>query len=1646
MIVSSHVYGYASGAGISAYLTGNSYSDFYRDAVKEPTPSSGTGGPGFTVEFYSLGASLQDESPFNITLTASANAVTNGSNYYTVLWGIYADGSYTGDSISKNVYVYTVTPSVTLTETPTQTDTYTDTPTVTITPTMGACGEITYINSGFGGSQYNHQVTEFDLENTAVGPSVMLISVFADPAKVLTNVSYGGVQAVFVERAGINNNAGLRLYRIYNPPSGINTVNVTTEDYDYTVVTAVIYDNVSTIGNVSTNTGHYVYDVNTTITAQSDGDVIAAFGSVRSTSSNITWGAPTSVRIFKSYAYDRGTGNSDMFNATAGTQYTPNFLNSSAITGEVLSIIAVDLVANTYCLTSTVTETSTVTPTYTETPTLTFTATPTSTITNTPEPVMHITVVIAKDHYIPGEAISASVSGYVENYAQSVSISALTIFSGNSANWTGITSNPTPSDSETLDASGSMSGYYVNVYAVGDLTNSTTYSISLSGIASVGKYSGYDTFLLDFGMFCNGDYEYGGETHVIYVDTVTPTITNTPEYTLTSTQTPTGTQTYTATPTASITQTWTITPTYTNSPTITFTIGTSTVTGTVTATSTATKTFTVTKTVTATITGTATVTYMAVKTATPTITATVTPVRTGTATRTRTPNVTSTWTPTATKTGTVTKTATVTLSATRTPTLNVLFTRTVTGTVTRTRTATPTISMTGTRTSTITQTFTVTPTYTATPTVTPTSMPDDEQGQRLYNMFAVAVTNTAANFSGSLADRQTTGPGFYIQNLSNRYDIDLSKLRLRYWMKDEAADQGHTLDDYITAVHDAVKSYFVINEGVAGDPPAAFCYSYWESVTNSTTTFVGAAVTSASRSNQDMALDIYFTGGLLPHNEYDCNTNPPSRSQVNNNIRIKNISTLINDTNFYTNWANDWSFSNDLCDYSADKHRAGLITVYYDGREIIGQLPVETGKYDLHVDCGGFGTSTATYDFKCDRPYNGGAWGVTSYYRVDYTDLTKSFTARLTADADINIKKCDNTLLSGTTPDDDQVYRSTVRNYRYQYKGYVNNNNSANFARNVYNSWDTCDKYYGDDYFNVQVNQQTNYNFDNLPNGKYEVTFRFIELDKTVAMTNDSACNIYINGVMFISGLNVYAAKGLYSAVSETSEAQVTNGRMQITYELAGNTKYQTPRGTLAGIDLHLEEGTFTGMTPKWNCTFPIGLYDPYSPYLNPIYDSCGDYEVPIPTFTDTPTVTPTRTSCPISPTITPTVTATFIMTSTPVTCENLISSIRGNSIEIRRIIFDNNNKIVGTGGGYEGMTLQRFNFDGSLDTSLNGVGILIHNNTLGNAYGMDEGASVCEDSVGNIYIVGSSPNTSNVASMVVWSFDSVGAARTAFGGGFVYKTNTAGGSTYGDVGKAIAIDNNGKIVVAGNSFTSTNNQCVVIWRYNTDGTLDTGNFGAPNGYVVISNTAGANYDSVNDLKIDGSNNIVLTGISYSAAGKNMAIWKYNSQGNPVTTFGPYSNGALYFNSSEGRSIIIDSAGKYFVSGLYGSNMTLWKYNSDGTPDTSFGPSNGYVTDIRTDGLTCFGNSLTLDSCGRILVAGYATSGGEDLRKAIWRYRSDGSLDYLFNQGKGILIGAGDTWAYDIKVDASKKIWLAGASVEGYVLWDYQDVCNCMTP
>ena len=272
----------------------------------------------------------------------------------------------------------------------------------------------------------------------------------------------------------------------------------------------------------------------------------------------------------------------------------------------------------------------------------------------------------------------------------------------------------------------------------------------------------------------------------------------------------------------------------------------------------------------------------------------------------------------------------------------------------------------------------------------------------------------------------------------------------------------------------------------------------------------------------------------------------------------------------------------------------------------------------------------------------------------------------------------------------------------------------------------------------------------------------------------------------------------------------------------------------------------------------------------------------------------------------------------------------------------------------------------------------------------------------------------------------STGIPDTSFGTGG--KVITPVGNS-NDRAYSIAIQPDGKIVAAGYSYSSSNNDFAVV-RYNTDGTLDT-SFGGT-GKVVTP--VGNSTDRAYSIAIQPDGKIVAAGYSSRGSNDDFALVRYNTDGTLDTSFGTSGKVITPVGNSTDvvTSVAIQPDGKIVAAGYSSSSSTydfaLVRYNTDGTLDTSFGTGGKVVTPVGNSNDEAF--SVAMQADGKIVAAGYSYSSSND-DFALVRYNTDGTLDTSFGgTGKVVTpVGNSDDEALSVAIQADGKIVAAGYSI-----------------
>lgn len=309
----------------------------------------------------------------------------------------------------------------------------------------------------------------------------------------------------------------------------------------------------------------------------------------------------------------------------------------------------------------------------------------------------------------------------------------------------------------------------------------------------------------------------------------------------------------------------------------------------------------------------------------------------------------------------------------------------------------------------------------------------------------------------------------------------------------------------------------------------------------------------------------------------------------------------------------------------------------------------------------------------------------------------------------------------------------------------------------------------------------------------------------------------------------------------------------------------------------------------------------------------------------------------------------------------------------------------------------------------------------------IDEAYAIAIQSDGKIVVAGCAYNTSNSnKDFALARYNSNGSLDTTFGSGGKVTTNFD--STIGtDIAYAIKIDQNGKIVVVG---TRQNNKFAVV-RYNTNGSLDT-SFGEISGSTrkgyVITDIDSSKNDLAYSVAFDASNRIVVAGYS----GNDFCVVLYEEDGDLDTTFG--TNGIATYDlgttSDYGRAIAIQPDGKLLIGGDSNNKFALIRYESNGSNlDNGFGTSGKIITDMKNGG--DLGNALLLQPDGKIIQVG--TSSNSDTTSydfALIRYTTSGSIDSSFGvNGKvftNFIENGRNDYAYATTTDANGRIIVVG--------------------
>ncbi|MBK9332688.1 MAG: SBBP repeat-containing protein [Ignavibacteria bacterium] len=284
----------------------------------------------------------------------------------------------------------------------------------------------------------------------------------------------------------------------------------------------------------------------------------------------------------------------------------------------------------------------------------------------------------------------------------------------------------------------------------------------------------------------------------------------------------------------------------------------------------------------------------------------------------------------------------------------------------------------------------------------------------------------------------------------------------------------------------------------------------------------------------------------------------------------------------------------------------------------------------------------------------------------------------------------------------------------------------------------------------------------------------------------------------------------------------------------------------------------------------------------------------------------------------------------------------------------DNTGNIIVT--GYTGISFQydymtiKYNSSGveQWSKSYNGTGNYV-----------DYANYAVTDASGNVYVTGTSYGLDSEYDFLTIKYNSSGTLLWS-------QRGNGTGNTY-DEAKKVLVDNSGNVYVTGDSFGTGTGSDYLTAKYNSAGVIQWSH----------RYDESYNWDYANDLEVDASGNVYITGSGYgNSNSSNITTIKYNNAGS-VQWIRVY-NGIASAND-EGKDLVVDNSGNVYVTGLsatgpiavIGLDMITLKYDAAGN-------SRGIIIYAGSGESQDNGNAIAIDNSGNIYAAGFINAANED--------------------------------------------------------------------
>lgn len=295
----------------------------------------------------------------------------------------------------------------------------------------------------------------------------------------------------------------------------------------------------------------------------------------------------------------------------------------------------------------------------------------------------------------------------------------------------------------------------------------------------------------------------------------------------------------------------------------------------------------------------------------------------------------------------------------------------------------------------------------------------------------------------------------------------------------------------------------------------------------------------------------------------------------------------------------------------------------------------------------------------------------------------------------------------------------------------------------------------------------------------------------------------------------------------------------------------------------------------------------------------------------------------------------------------------------------------------------------------------------------------------GKIVIAGGVFNSENL-DFVLARYEPNGGLDPTFSTDGVVATHFTGN----DFAHVLAIQNDGKIIAVGTSLDAPYLD-IALARYDSDGTLDPTFKTDGKQTFNPENASGA----IHSLAIQPDGKIIAAGESFTGRGIEYRLIRYGTDGQVDPTFGKEGQVMAFFSAGTGGKIALRPDGKIFTAGTFfdsangNHDFVVGLFNPDGTSQNvdiaGFGGSAGANND--------FLSAVALQADGSLLVAGSTISpSGGNYDFALARFDANGNADLSFGAitsfGNGAASATSEDFANAMALQPDGKIIVVGSS------------------